>query len=322
MFKIALNAGHGINTSGKRCLKSIDANETREWVLNSRICNKIEEKLKSYSGYELIRLDDTSGNTDVPLKQRTDKANKFGADFYLSIHHNAGIKGGNGGGIIVIVYTTIKDGSATQLWQKALYERLIAKTGLKGNRSQPLQKQNLHEVRESKMPAVLIECGFMDSTTDTPIILTEDFADKVATACVEVLVEKGGLVKTQSTIPQVNVTETKKSVDEIAREVIKGIYGNGTERKNKLTALGYDYATVQKRVGEILGKVQTTVVIIKVGDTVKIKTSSKFYGTNNKVPLWSTLRKYKVKEVKKDRVVLTYNGVTFGALNSADLIKQ
>lgn len=315
MFKIALNAGHGLYTPGKRCLKSIDPNETREWVLNSRICNKIEKKLKSYSGYELIRLDDTSGNTDVPLKQRTDKANKFGADFYLSIHHNAGIKGGSGGGTIAIVYTSIKDGSVTQQWQKDLYNAIISKTGLEGNRSQPLQRKDLHEVRESKMPAVLIECGFMDSTTDTPIILSEDFADKVATACVEVLVEKGGLVKTQSTIPQVNVTETKKSVDEIAREVIRGIYGNGTERKTKIQNMGYDYVAVQKRVGELLGNVKTTVNQITVGATVKIKNGATFYGTTKKVPLWTLLRKYKIKEIKGDRAVLTYNNTVFGAVD-------
>ena len=197
MFKIALNAGHGLYTAGKRCLKSIDPNETREWVLNSRICNKIEEKLKAYSGYELIRLDDTTGKSDVSLKTRTDKANKFGANFYLAIHHNAGIAGGNGGGIIAITYTKVD--SITADWQKARYDSLIKHTGLKGNRSAPLQKQDLHEVRESNMPAVLIECGFMDSVTDTPIILTEDFAEKAATALVEVLVSKGGLVKKEET---------------------------------------------------------------------------------------------------------------------------
>lgn len=192
MFKIALNAGHGINTAGKRCLKSLDPNETREWLLNNRICNKIEEKLKAnYTGYNLIRLDDTTGNTDVALKNRTNKANSFGADFYLSIHHNAGVGGKSGGGVIAITYTKV--GDKTLEYQKALYDAIIAKTGLKGNRANPLQKQNLHEVRESKMPCVLLECGFMDSSTDVPIILTEEFADKVASACVEVLVEKGDL---------------------------------------------------------------------------------------------------------------------------------
>lgn len=45
----------------------------------------------------------------------------------------------------------------------------------------------------------------------------------------------------------------KKSIDEIAREVIQGKWGNGAERKQKLTAAGYDYNAVQKRVNELLG---------------------------------------------------------------------
>ena len=44
----------------------------------------------------------------------------------------------------------------------------------------------------------------------------------------------------------------KKSVDEIAREVIAGKWGNGATRKQKLTAAGYDYSAVQKRVNELL----------------------------------------------------------------------
>lgn len=44
----------------------------------------------------------------------------------------------------------------------------------------------------------------------------------------------------------------KKSVDTIAREVIRGNWGNGDERKKKLTSAGYDYSAVQKRVNELL----------------------------------------------------------------------
>ena len=44
-----------------------------------------------------------------------------------------------------------------------------------------------------------------------------------------------------------------KSVDEIAREVINGAWGNGDDRKNRLTAAGYDYNAVQNRVNELLG---------------------------------------------------------------------
>ena len=49
-----------------------------------------------------------------------------------------------------------------------------------------------------------------------------------------------------------NKTTAKKSVDEIAREVIQGKWGNGSERKRRIEAAGYDYADVQKRVNELL----------------------------------------------------------------------
>mgnify|MGYP002674810275 FL=1 len=47
-------------------------------------------------------------------------------------------------------------------------------------------------------------------------------------------------------------TSSTKTVDELAREVICGNWGNGTERKNRLTAAGYDYNAVQNRVNELL----------------------------------------------------------------------
>jgi hypothetical protein len=49
-----------------------------------------------------------------------------------------------------------------------------------------------------------------------------------------------------------STTSSTKTVDELAREVIRGNWGNGTERKNRLTAAGYDYSAVQKRVNELL----------------------------------------------------------------------
>lgn len=193
MFKIALTAGHYYGTPGKRCLKKLDSKETREWTLNDRIADKIEKLLKDYAGYELIRTDDTTGKKEISLVARTNAANNFKADFYLSIHHNAGISGGSGGGIVAYAYT--KASAASYEWQKELYNALIAKTGLKGNRSNPLPKANLHEVRETNMPAVLLELGFMDSKTDVPVILTEKYADQCAEAIVSVLAKRGKLEK-------------------------------------------------------------------------------------------------------------------------------
>lgn len=50
----------------------------------------------------------------------------------------------------------------------------------------------------------------------------------------------------------------KKSIEEIAKAVIRGDYGNGAERKNKLNAEGYRYDEVQKKVDEILAAQNAT----------------------------------------------------------------
>lgn len=196
-FKIALDAGHYSKTSGKRCLKKLDPNETREWTLNDRIADKVEVLLQAYTGWELIRTDDTLGKKEISTDNRAKAANAFGADILLSIHHNAGINGGSGGGIVVYVSKKASDTSVA--WQKELYNELIAATGLKGNRSNPTPKSNVSKViTRTDMPAVLMELGFMDSKTDVPVILTEEYADQCARAIVKVVVSRGKLVKKPS----------------------------------------------------------------------------------------------------------------------------
>ena len=54
-------------------------------------------------------------------------------------------------------------------------------------------------------------------------------------------------------------TEKKKTVLQIAREVIDGKWGNGDDRRKKLTKAGYDYDAVQKKVNELLADKDTRV---------------------------------------------------------------
>lgn len=60
-----------------------------------------------------------------------------------------------------------------------------------------------------------------------------------------------GFVTSLSGTP-VSSTEAKKTVEEMAKEVIQGKWGNGTDRKNRLTTAGYDYDEVQKMVNKLL----------------------------------------------------------------------
>ena len=175
--------------------KVIDPNQTREWWLNNRVVDRVIEGLKAYQGYEILRVDDPTGEKDISLKERTDAANKFNADIYISVHHNAAgslNKVYNASGIVVYVYTKVD--SATLNLQKTVYDCLIKATGNKGNRASPLAKANLHEVRETKMPAVLCECGFMDGT-DGKLILTDKYATQLAQGFVNAIVTFGKLKK-------------------------------------------------------------------------------------------------------------------------------
>ena len=232
MFKLALDAGHGLYTAGKRCLKSIDPKETREWVLNSRICNKLQEKLKEYEGIEVKRMDDVSGKTDVSLAQRCKTANEWGADFYLSIHHNAGINGGAGGGLVAYRYNKLSASGETGKWQKTIYEQLIKSGVPKGNRAEPINSASFAVLKDTKMKAVLVECGFMDSSTDVPIILTEAFADKVVNGCINALVILAGIKKKTVKVETPVVSKPEEPKAEIKAEAPKETTENNTTEED------------------------------------------------------------------------------------------
>jgi N-acetylmuramoyl-L-alanine amidase len=94
-----------------------------------------------------------------------------------------------------VAYTCKGAQAASTAWRKDLYNEIVAATGLKGNRSNPMPEANFDVIKKTTMPAVLLELGFMDSKTDVPVILTDAYADKVAAAIVKVLVARGKLTK-------------------------------------------------------------------------------------------------------------------------------
>lgn len=198
MFRLALGAGHGLTTPGKRCMKSLDPKETREWFLNDRICDYVQQELTAYQGISILRLDDSDdGADDVALESRVKAANQWGADFYLSVHHNAGASGGTAGGIVAFSLANTGEGSK---WRDALYTALIKHTGLRGNRANPKATGNYYVLRKTHAPAVLLELGFMDSRKDVPIILTDDYARKCAKAIAEVIAQRAGLQRKKACV--------------------------------------------------------------------------------------------------------------------------
>lgn len=61
-----------------------------------------------------------------------------------------------------------------------------------------------------------------------------------------------GWVNEADVTANTSTTSTKKSIEEVAREVIRGEWGNGADRKNRLTSAGYNYSEVQNKVNQML----------------------------------------------------------------------
>lgn len=82
----------------------------------------------------------------------------------------------------------------------------------------------------------------------------------------------------------------KKSVEEIAREVINGKWGNGADRKKRLTQAGYNYQEIQNRVNQILApKPKIEYYIIKSGDNLS-KIAKKYGTTVNQLVKWNNIK--------------------------------
>ena len=199
---IAIDAGHGLKTAGKRCDITLDSKQTREWTLNDRIADKLQAMLANYD-CETIRVDDTTGDKDVALANRVDAANKAQADVYISIHHNAGINRGTGGGVVVYYYSSKAE---RKNQAQDLYNHIVKRNGLVGNRASKVIKNKYYVLANTNMPAFLIENGFMDSKTDVPVILTAEHADKTAQGILDFLVAEYNLKQIKK--PAVTTTKT------------------------------------------------------------------------------------------------------------------
>lgn len=192
VLKIAYCAGHYLNTPGKRLPKELDNEQTREWVLNDRVAEAFAEAAAQYEDVQLYRTDDCTGMNFVDIPVRVAQANAWGADLYIDMHHNAAGKVFSGGGVEAFSYPGSAKGKE---YRDAIYKSVVAAGGLKGNRSNPLQEKKFGSLTLSKMPAVLIEYGYMDSTVDAPVILHREYSEKVGYATMEAIAQVAGLKK-------------------------------------------------------------------------------------------------------------------------------
>ena len=198
--KVILDAGHGYNTPGKRSPASMGT-VVREWSMNNAVCGHIQEILKDYN-VDVIRIDDVTGKTDIPLSSRVAKTNAQRPDLFVSIHHNAG--GGTGVETYWHTYGSVADKKVAQIIQ----DNLVKQTGMR-NRG---VKQASFAVLgcNSSIPAVLVEGGFYDNHADFDYITTVKGQKAYAQAVADSIIQYLGLTK--KAVKVVNQSEFKIKV--------------------------------------------------------------------------------------------------------------
>ncbi|MBO5321498.1 MAG: N-acetylmuramoyl-L-alanine amidase [Clostridia bacterium] len=184
-IKIALDAGHGLNTAGKQTPDGI-----KEWSLNDKVCDKIQELLCGYD-LEIIRLDNDEGRVDESLQNRFAKYIKSGVKLIVSIHHNA-LKSDWSSATGVEVYTDKNPTAEDAKLAEIIYNKMVAYTGLRGR---GIKQSDFYIINQDRIPAVLCEGGFMDGENDYKIITSEAGQKAYAKSVSEGIAEFLGLNK-------------------------------------------------------------------------------------------------------------------------------
>ena len=171
MAKILLDAGHGPATPGKR---SPDG-KLLEFSFNSAVAEMIKQTLHS-EGVEVVLSH--SPNRDVPLAERTSLANKLNVDAFVSIHANAFGNGWNDAqGIETYIYP--KASKQSEALAAVVHTSLISACRRK---DRGVKTANFAVLRDTKMPAILVECGFMTNREEADLLLQNGYRKQCARA--------------------------------------------------------------------------------------------------------------------------------------------
>ncbi|MEK3735528.1 N-acetylmuramoyl-L-alanine amidase [Paenibacillus sp. FSL M8-0334] len=165
MKKVWIDAGHGGKDPGAV------GNGLQEKDIALTISKAIKQRLEAeYEGVQ-VQL---SRSTDVflELDDRTNAANKAGADILVSIHCNAA---GGAGGFESYRYTNAS--AASRSLQNVLHTEIMAALKPFNVIDRGQLAKNLHMCRESRMPAVLTENLFIDVAADAAKLKRKEVID-------------------------------------------------------------------------------------------------------------------------------------------------
>lgn len=190
VYLIFASDGHGKDTSGKRSAYIAELKrQIRENEFNAPTTEYLIADLKRS---KVVVVHVSAGDSDVALRTRTDHANRVYKEYvskygkanvkalYVSIHFNALDGKFDGPGKDPEGFSLHIHPGSTEGRKAANAIAAFLKQGT-AQKYRGIVEQNLHETRETNMPAVLIECGFMDNKREALLMLVSAFQKEVAT---------------------------------------------------------------------------------------------------------------------------------------------
>lgn len=200
MVKIMIDAGHDINTPGKRALDG----SMKEFEFNSMAAHYVVQELGKYENVEISFSHNFLDGIDQSLKERVNAANQQNVDVFLSIHANAGPTSAHG----IETYIHNNAPQRTLTLAKLVHENTIRTTSMN---DRGVRRADFQVLRETKMEAVLIECGFMTNTSDLAKLKDDGYRRKVGVGIVNGLAQFYGLKLKPVAAPAPQPTPTAPS---------------------------------------------------------------------------------------------------------------
>jgi len=172
---VVIDAGHGGPDPGKPGKYGKDEDE-----LNLEIAQKLRELIEESGGIVVMtREDDTLSDSSLSkdLKNRVVKANEVIADVLISIHLNSFSQSKYKGAQVFYQNNSEKGKLLAELIQQELRNTLDP-----DNDRMAKSSNSYYLLRNAKMPAVIVECGFMSNPEEEKLLNDEKYQYKIAWA--------------------------------------------------------------------------------------------------------------------------------------------
>ncbi len=256
---IVIDAGHGGKDSG-----AIGITGKYEKNFNLTIALKLRDLLRANPSFNVHLTRET--DVFIELSDRAKIANNLRADVFVSIHAN------NTGSSVAGGYETLYTRAASEKFAQTIHKKVQPVTGFSDRK---VKTQNLAVCRETKMPAILLEAGFLSNAIEEAMLFTESWQNKYAAAIYEGICEYFGITSaikpstpaapSNAPYPEMNVTLHLDEDKTFTGYNINNVTWIPSRPIGELlgAAVGYDKGKVQ-----VNGKTFDTLLINGVGFVV------------------------------------------------------